>query len=248
LRSGIVMLFASAVLALLPVIAHRSTDSPLGYGFLLGCFGAGAILGALAMQPARARWSSEVVVSAAVAILGITIVAAGAVRTMSGLGVLMLVAGGAWIIFVSLFSALVQTLAPDWVRARVLAMFMLIFQGGLAAGSALWGLIGQREGIDAALLWAGIGTVATSGLGLFWRLPSGPADLSPWNHWRIPVAVEEVGPGLEDGPVLVTVEYHVESDVTALAVSPYSCPLPSRVVMTVTPVAKKDWDFILKLE
>ncbi|MEP7304852.1 MAG: MFS transporter [Acidobacteriota bacterium] len=68
LRSGIVMLFASAVLALLPVIAHRSTDSPLGYGFPLGCFGAGAILGALAMQPARARWSSEVVVSAAVAI------------------------------------------------------------------------------------------------------------------------------------------------------------------------------------
>ncbi|MEP7304853.1 MAG: MFS transporter [Acidobacteriota bacterium] len=134
---------------------------------------------------------------------------------MSGLGVLMLVAGGAWIIFVSLFSALVQTLAPDWVPARVLAMFMLIFQGGLAAGSALWGLIGQREGIDAALLWAGIGTVATSGLGLFWRLPSGPADLSPWSRWRIPVAVEEVGPGLEDGPVLVTVEYHVESDVTA---------------------------------
>jgi MFS family permease len=126
-RSGVVMLFASAILALLPVVAHRSTDSPLGYGSLLGCFGAGAILGALMMQPARARWSPEAVVSTAVAILGMTIVAVGAMRPMSGLGVLMLVAGGAWIIFISLFSALVQTLAPDWVRARVLAVFMPVW-------------------------------------------------------------------------------------------------------------------------
>ena len=48
----------------------------------------------------------------------------------------MLVAGAAWIVFISLVSALVQSLAPDWVRARVLAVFMLVFQGGLAAGSA----------------------------------------------------------------------------------------------------------------
>jgi MFS family permease len=36
-RSGIVMFFASAVLALLPTLAHRASDSPLGYGVLLGC-------------------------------------------------------------------------------------------------------------------------------------------------------------------------------------------------------------------
>jgi hypothetical protein len=45
----------------------------------------------------------------------------------------------AWIVFISLVSALMRTLAPDWVRARVLAVFMLVFQGGLAAGSASWG-------------------------------------------------------------------------------------------------------------
>ena len=49
------MFFASALLALLPSVAHGVKDSPVVYGVLLGCFGAGAVLGALLLQPARAR-------------------------------------------------------------------------------------------------------------------------------------------------------------------------------------------------
>jgi len=215
LRSGIVMFFASAVLALLPAVAQRASGTSLGYGFLLGCFGAGAICGALVMQPARARWSNEIVASAAVAILGVTIVVTGDSRAMAALGVVLLVGGSAWIIFISLVSALVQSLAPDWVRARVLAMFMLVFQGGLAAGSALWGAIGERAGIETALLYAGFGTAVTAALGLAWRVPDAPADVSPWNHWRMPTLVGDVGPALEDGPVLVAVEYTVGPEQAA---------------------------------
>jgi hypothetical protein len=108
-----------------------------------------------------------------------------------------------------MFSALVQNLSPDWVRARVGAVFMLIFQGGTAAGSALWGLASARTGVEMALLWAGIGTVATAALGLVWRMPAGPADVTPWVHWRTPVVTKELEPDLEDGPVLVVVEYRV---------------------------------------
>jgi MFS family permease len=50
LRAGAAMFFASGLLALLPSIAHRSNDSPVGYGMLLGGFGCGAVLGALVMQ------------------------------------------------------------------------------------------------------------------------------------------------------------------------------------------------------
>jgi len=48
------------------------------------------------------------------------------------------------------------------------------------------------------------------GLGFFSRLPDAPADLSPWNHWRMPAPVTGAGPGLDEGPVLVTVEYVVD--------------------------------------
>jgi Transmembrane secretion effector len=46
-------------------------------------------------------------------------------------------------------------------------------------------------------------------LALFARLPDSTADLTPWNHWRMPIIVKEVGEELLDGPVLVTIEYTV---------------------------------------
>ena len=210
LRSGVVMFFASASFALLPTVAHAVSTSAIGYGILLGCFGAGAVGGALVMQPARARWSTEAVASMAVAVLGVTIVATGLVHVLGGLMIVMFVSGAAWILFISLVSALVQNLAPDWVRARVLAVFMLISQGGMAVGSAVWGSVGARASVETALLWAGLGTIATTAMGLMARLPDMTADVSPWNHWRVPAIVKDVAPVLQQGPVLVTVEYLVD--------------------------------------
>src|SRR5580658_5603971 len=46
-RAGAAMFFASGLMALLPSVAHRTNASPLGYGILLGCFGCGAVFGAI---------------------------------------------------------------------------------------------------------------------------------------------------------------------------------------------------------
>ena len=211
-RSGLTMFFASALLALMPSVAKSISDSPTGYGILLGCFGAGAVLGALTMQPARARWSEDTVASGGVAILGLMTAIAGFLHAMVALAATMLVAGAAWIVFISVMSALVQSLAPDWVRARVLSIFMLVFQGGLAAGSALSGALAARAGIQHALLWAGIGIMATTALGLVAKLPDATTDVSPWIHWRMPAIVKDVRPELDEGPVLVTLEYRVNRD------------------------------------
>jgi MFS family permease len=210
LRSGVVMFFGSSVLALLPAVAGRAGGSSLGYGFLLGCFGAGAIGGALLGQYARARWSADAVVATAIVLLGVTVAFTGMARALGTLGLLMLAAGGGWIVFVSLFTALVQTMAPDWVRARVLAVFMLVVQGALAAGSAMWGVAGEWAGLQAALLWSGIACIVTGAVGYLWRLPTAPADVSPWNHWRMPAVIRDVEIALDDGPVLVTIEYVVD--------------------------------------
>src|SRR5579862_6280466 len=126
---------------------------------------------------------------------------AGFLHAMVALAATMLVAGAAWIVFISLISALVQSLAPDWVRARVLAIFMLVFQGGLAAGSALSGVVAARAGIQQTLLWAGLGIVATTALGLVARLPDATTDVSPWNHWQMPTIVTDRRPELDEGPV-----------------------------------------------
>ena len=209
LRTGVAMFFGSALFALLPAVARSVSNNAIGYGVLLGSFGAGGVLGALILQPARSRWSTETVVSGGVAIVGAVIVTTSALHRLSTLGPVMLIGGAAWIIFVSLVSALVQNLAPDWVRARVLAIYLLVLQGSVALGSAVWGAIAQRAGISTALMCAGLGTIATTLLALFAKLPDATSDLSPWNHWRMPVVIKEVAPELEGGPVLVTVEYVV---------------------------------------
>jgi predicted MFS family arabinose efflux permease len=209
LRAGTAMFFASGLLALLPSIAHRINGSPVGYGVLLGCFGGGAVLGALVMQRARSRWSADLIVSAGVAVFGLTTIATGALRDLLPLAAVLLIGGGAWISFISLFNVQVLNQTPDWVRARVLAISMLVFQGAVAAGSATWGAVAARAGLGTALLWAGIGTLLSTALGLFLRLPDQGIDLASWNHWRLPAVSEAISDVV--GPVLVTVEYHVDA-------------------------------------
>jgi MFS family permease len=215
MRTGVVMFFSSALFALLPSLAKSVNQTAIGYGLLLGCFGAGAIVGALIMQPARARCSIEVIVSTGILIFGLVILATSGLHRLSTLAPVMLFGGAAWVLFISLINALIQNLAPDWVRARVLAIFILVYQGCFALGTAAWGAVAQRSGVRVALVYAGIGTIATTALALFAKLPDSTADLSPWNHWRMPVVVKEVAPELEQGPVLVTAKYAVISEHTA---------------------------------
>ena len=170
--------------------------------------------GALVMQRARARWSSEAVVSGGVLIFGLMTVATGSFRALPILGAVMLVGGAAWIVFISLFNVLILNHTPDWVRARVLAVSMLAFQGAMAAGSAAWGALATRTGIHAALMWAGLGTMVSTLTGLFLKLPDSAVDLTPWIHWRLPTVLNQ-DPATADadaGPILVTIEYHVDAE------------------------------------
>jgi hypothetical protein len=59
---------------------------------------------------------------------------------------------------------------------------------------------------------AGMVTIATVGLSLVARLPDRAPDLSSWNHWRMRAIVDAARPGLDEGPVLVTVESRVDAN------------------------------------
>src|SRR5580704_8251955 len=211
LRTGIAMFFSSALFALLPTVSRSVNQNATAYGLLLGCFGGGAIIGALVMQSARNRWAMETIVSTGVVSLGLVILAMSGLHRLSTLAAVMWVGGAAWVIIISL----VQNLAPDWVRARVLAIFILVYQGSYALGTAAWGAVAQRSGVRTALFYAGMGTIATAAIALFAKLPESTGDLSPWNHWRMPVVTGEVGADVEKGPVMVTVEYVVMPKRTA---------------------------------
>jgi hypothetical protein len=58
-------------------------------------------------------------------------------------------------------------------------------------------------------MYAGLGTMGSVAFAFVAKFPDSTADLSPWNHWRMPTVVEEVGNDILQGPLLVTVEYTV---------------------------------------
>ncbi len=210
LRSGSVMFFASGFLALLPSLAHHLSKSPLTYGVLLGCFGFGAVVGATMMQRGRARWSSEAIISTGVVLFGLSTMAAGTAHTLPWLLVTMLTGGASWLVFISLFNVIVLNQTPDWVRARVLAVSLLIVQGAMAGGSAVWGALAARIGISETLICSGVGILASASLAFFFKLPDAPADLTPLVHGKTPTILSTDVTDAESGPILVTVEYVVQ--------------------------------------
>jgi MFS family permease len=208
LRSGIVIFFASSFYALLPAVARELSKNALGYGFLLGFFGAGAVLGAVALQRVRSKRSTETMVSLATATFGAIILSTAVLHNLALLCALMLLGGGSWTVFMSLFNTMIQNLAPDWVRARVLAAYLFVFQGSVAIGSAVWGLAAQHTSARRSLFISGIGIGATLLLQFIFRLPDTAIDLSRLNHWPKPTMFEEHSAEL--GPVLVAVKYVVD--------------------------------------
>ena len=207
-RSGCIIFFASSFWALLPTVAKELSRSALGYGFLLGFFGVGAVFGAVVLQRVRSKVSTETVISAATAVFSVILISTATLHNLGLLCGLMLFGGAAWTVFMSIFNTMVQNLAPEWVRARVLAAYLFVFQGSVALGSTLWGILAEHTSARVVLAASGIGIGAAILLQFAVKLPETKVDLSAWNHWGKPEMFEEVDGDL--GPVLVTVKYVID--------------------------------------
>jgi MFS family permease len=208
LRSAVLIFFTSSFWALLPTAAKDISENPITYGFLLGFFGLGAVAGAMVLQRTRSKISSETLLSAATATFAGVILSMALLRSPVILCFVMLLGGASWTSVMSLFNIIVQELAPDWVRSRVLAVYLFVFQGSVAVGSTLWGYVALHRGVHETLVLAAIGTGTCLLLQLLFRLPVVPGDLSTWNHWAKPTTFEVPDP--RRGPVLVTVKYVIE--------------------------------------
>jgi MFS family permease len=210
LRTGLFVVCASALWAMLPLIARRELGlSAVEYGILLGGLGAGAVFAAFILPLIRRSMSLNLmVVCGTVLFAGVTLTLAY-VRVLAWLALAMVLGGIAWMALMSSFNISVQTVVPAWVRARALAIYLLVFFGGMAIGSALWGAVATRLGIPRALLCAALAMLAGLLAALRYPLAASEAlDLNPSLHWSEPTVVIEPHP--EDGPVLVTVEYLID--------------------------------------
>ncbi len=154
-RTGVFSLAATAIWALMPLLAKPFGST--GFGGLVGCFGLGALAGAVILPRLRPHMPLDGVVASAIVLLALVTAASGRIHDLGLLCLVMSVGGAAWIGILASLNYAAQTMAPPWVRARSLSMYLLVMQGSMAIGSMIWGAVAARVGVPDALALAGLG-------------------------------------------------------------------------------------------
>ena len=212
-RAGLFTLCSSALLSLLPLLAkHELRLDSTGFGLLLGSFAMGAIIGGIVILPKlRPTISVESLITGSIGLLAMVIFATGFIRDFVILCIFMGVGGVAYITILSKFYTIGMKSAPKWIGARVLAVYLLVLNGGLAVGSVIWGIIANSFGIPVTLSIASLALGATIiarkrySTTLLDDLDFTPAS----DHWSLPTELS-VDPPQNDSQALITIDYKID--------------------------------------
>lgn len=212
-RAGLFTLCSSALLSLLPILAkHDLGLDSTGFGLLLGSFGTGAIIGGIVILPKlRSKVSVESLITGSIGLLAMVILTMGYLRDFAILCVIMGIGGIAYITILSKFYTIGIKSAPKWIGARVLAVYLLILNGGLAVGSVIWGTMANTFGIQITL------SVASLALGVsilakkrYNTTLLDDLDFTPASdHWSLPPDLL-IDPPQSDNQVLITIDYKID--------------------------------------
>src|SRR6476661_7268616 len=211
IRAGLFTLCSSALLSLLPLLAKRELGlDSTGFGLLLGSFGAGAIIGGIVILPRlRPKASVESLITVSIALLAIVTFTMGYVRVFDIVCMVMGLGGAAYITIISKFYIIGIKSAPKWIGARVLAVYLLILNGGLVVGSVIWGTVANTFGIPVTLLVASLALGATIiakkrySSTLLDDLDFTPAS----DHWSLPPQSSVIH-SQNENQALITIEYN----------------------------------------
>jgi predicted MFS family arabinose efflux permease len=177
IRTGAFSVAASALLALLPLLARPHGAS--GYGVMLGAFGLGALAGGAILPRVRNRLSVDGLVAGAIVLFAGMTFSAGRVQEFGWLNLVLFLSGAAWIGILACLNVAAQTMSPSWLRARALSLYLLILQGGMALGSAAWGALASRIGVPATLSCSALALLGGLWAVRSYRLSEQELELAP---------------------------------------------------------------------
>ncbi len=160
------------VLTLLPVLARDVLGmGAQGYGALMACIGIGAVIGALSIAATGGGTRRGEVLRIASVVYPALIVAMSLTRQPAFVGVMLLAIGTAMIVNNALVNALLQQIAPDHLRGRIMSLYVMLYIGASPAGSFLSGAVAKAVGAQ----WAIGGSAALMLLFALWVFRRHPA-------------------------------------------------------------------------
>lgn len=203
-------LFASAFWSMLPLFAREVLGGGAAlYGALLASVGVGAVGGALVLPGLRKTLGQDRTVQMGTVGMAVSLALLALLPTPATGLLAGLLAGAAWIAVLSSLNVAAQAVLPDWVRARGLAIFLMVFSGAMAAGSLGWGALAGHASIGLAQVVAAAGMVLAIPLTATARLSGLTEDHAPAHHWpETEIPLPEDG----DGPATIWIAYDVPAD------------------------------------
>ena len=215
-RSMAFFLPAAAPWAMLPLIVREQLGLGAGsFGLLLGLMGVGGVTSGMLLPGARRHASRGTIVFVATlfSALGMACIGMSHHWALAALG--MYLFGIGWVAAASTTQAAAQLVAPAWVRARALAIYQLWWNGALALGTMLWGVLGDWIGLRPSML-------AAAGLGVVFSVLVLRSRLEGWTGGTAPASAlpqpEAPAPELASqlpasrGRILEMMTYRVRAD------------------------------------
>ena len=141
-----------ALLTFLPLFArsvfHEGADT---YSHLMACSGAGSIVGALIVAWLGKFHRMGLTTLLVQIVYGLLIIAFATSRILWLSEILLFFTGVALMVVFSTVTSLVQLIAPNEMRGRVMSIYMLAFRGGMPLGSLVSGYFAKSFGAPVVI-------------------------------------------------------------------------------------------------
>jgi len=152
-----------AVLTFLPIFTKGVFNEGAGtYSHLLAFSGAGSVVGALIVAWLGKFRRMGLVSLLVQALYGLFIIGFALSRTLWVSDILLFLTGAALMVVFSTVTSLVQLIAPNEMRGRVMSIYMLAFRGGMPIGSLASGWAATYISAPAVLQINGVLLVAVA--------------------------------------------------------------------------------------
>ena len=192
---GVVSLFGMPYTVLMPIFADRVLHGgPKALGLLMGATGIGALIGALRLAARTSLRGLGGWVAWAAGGFGATLVLFASSRMLIVSELVLVLVGFSMMVQMASSNTLIQSMVPDRLRGRVMAVYSMMFMGMSPFGALLSGALAHRVGAPGTV-GAG-GAVCILAALIFWsRLPAIRAEAR-----RLILAQGLAGDGTPDLP------------------------------------------------
>jgi MFS family permease len=158
---GLVSLVGMPYTVLMPIFADQILHGgPRGLGILVSAIGFGALAGALTLAAKKGIRGLNSWVALSAAGFGVSLILFSLSRSFWLSAALLLPVGFSVMVEMASSNTLIQSLVPDSLRGRVMAVYSMMFMGMAPLGSLLAGVLAHRLGAPATVAIGGVVCIA----------------------------------------------------------------------------------------